>query len=527
MNDRRGYGRIYRIAPKGRKLTTPAIDLGTTEGQVQALLSPAVNVRGSGFERLISSGAEALPAVKDLLHHANPFHRARAIWVMAELGPAGVREVTSLLGHADAQVRLTAFRALRKVQPSVVVEARRLSDDASPAVRREVALALRGVPFEQSRDILLKLAATYDGTDRWYLEALGTAAAGHEEALYSALLASTGQREPLEWDTRFAAIAWRLHPVSAIDAFSARAGSADLSGDARRQALVALAFINDRRAAQAMADLTHSPVRDTAAQAAWWMTYRKTNDWYAHAVTNWTPGAPEAKPSALTEILAHRAVVTDDAAPIDARIAAALAMATDPVGAQLLIHLAAQNKVPYQLREAIGSEIFTNPDRSVRSAASGFFARPGGQPRLGVADVARRTGDAARGQIRFLSSCSTCHRSVASAASPDIGPDLTAIDAKFDRSGLIEAIVNPGAAIAFGFGAELFITTRHEPILGFLQSEGATIAVRDGYGRVRTIAKEELAARVPLKSSLMPDPLALALAEQDVADIVAFLMKGR
>ncbi len=527
MNDRRGHGRIYRIAPKGRTLATPAIDLRTTEGQIQALLSPAVNVRASGFERLKSSGAGALPAVKKLLGEANPFHRARAIWLMAELGPAGVREVQALLEGTDPQVRLTAFRALRKVRPSVLAEARQLSEDASPAVRREVALSLRGVPFEQSRDMLLTLAARYDGIDRWYLEALGTAAAGHEEALYAALLTALPRRGPLEWDARVAGIAWRLHPVAAIDAFYARAGSATLSADARRQALVALGFINDPRAAQSMANLTHSVVRDVGAQAAWWMTYRKTNDWYSYPVTGWTPGAPEAKPSSMTEVLSRRAIVTDDAAPIDRRIEAALAMAKDPVGAQLLIHLAAENKVAYQLREAIGSEIFTNSDRSVRSAASGFFARPGGQPRLTVADVATRSGDAARGQIRFVSTCSTCHRAGSSTTGADIGPDLTAISTKFDRSGLIEAIVTPSAAIAFGFGAELFITKGNEPTIGFLQSEGATISIRDGYGRVKTIAREDLAARVPLKSSLMPDPLSLALAEQDVADIVAFLMKGR
>ena len=47
--------------------TTPAIDLRTTAGQVQALLSPAVNVRSSGFERLtgeprrIAAGSEDDP----------------------------------------------------------------------------------------------------------------------------------------------------------------------------------------------------------------------------------------------------------------------------------------------------------------------------------------------------------------------------------------------------------------------------------------------------------------------------------
>ena len=57
-----------------------------------------------------------------------------------------------------------------------------------------------------------------------------------------------------------------------------------------------------------------------------------------------------------------------------------------------------------------------------------------------------------------------------------------------------------------------------------LQADGPTVAIRDGYGRVHSFAREDIAARVPLKSSLMPDPLALALSEDDVADIVAFLM---
>jgi putative membrane-bound dehydrogenase-like protein len=524
MHDGQGYGRIYRITRKGSKPTTPAIDLTTTTGQIQALISPAVNVRSGGFERLKARGTEALPAVRNVLGDSNPFHRARAIWLLAELGPAGVREVELQLGDPDPQIRLTAFRALRKVKTSVLAEARRLSDDSSPAVRREVALALRGVPFEQSRDVLLKLAAEYDGADRWYLEALGTAASDNEEALYSALLSSLPQRDPIRWDARFASIAWRLHPVSAIEAFAARAASASLSAEARQQALVALGFINDPRAARAMADLTHHPLRDVAGQAGWWLTYRKTNDWYRYPVTAWTTDAPEPTASTLSEMRARRTLVLDDGAPIDRRIDAALAMANDSVGAQLLIELAAQNKVVYQLRDAIGSVIFNNPDRSVRSAATGFFARPGGQARMTVADVANRSGDAARGATRFASACSTCHRRGPASPGADVGPDLSEINRKFDRSGLIEAIVNPSAAIAFGFGAELFVMRRGEPMIGYLQSEGATVSIRDGYGRVRTMPAGDLAGRVPLKSSLMLDPLSLALTEQDIADIAAYLM---
>jgi len=538
MRDGKGYGRIYRITPKGRKLTTPSIDLSTTAGQIQALLSPAINVRSSGFERLKATGAAALPAVKNLLAERNPYHRARAIWLLAALGPAGVREVEPLLADSDPQLRITAFRALRQVKRSVLAEARRLSEDPSPAVRREVAVSLRGVPFDDSRDILLTLASGYDGVDRWYLEALGTAAAGAEEALYSALLPVLGNPDPTLWNARFSAIAWRLHPRRAIDAFKARAAWPRLPADARRQALVALGFINDPRAAQAMADLTRSGLPDVAEQAVWWITYRKMNDWRDYPVDGWVIGLPEAKPSdldatpsSLEQILPLRALVLDGAAPIDRRIDAAIAMARDGDGAQLLIQLAAENKIAGPLREAVGSVIFTNPDRSVRSAAAGHFPRPGGQPRMMVADVTARTGNTTRGEMRYYAAgCSTCHRfgsagpSTPLRAGSDVGPELTDIRKKFDLPRLVEAIVNPNAAVAFGYTAELFVTRRNEPHIGFLLADGPTVSIRDGYGRVFSFARQDIATRVPLKSSLMPDPLALALTEQDVADIAAFLM---
>jgi putative membrane-bound dehydrogenase-like protein len=527
MQDGKGYGRIYRIAPKGRKLTMPAADLNTVEGQIRALASPAVNVRAGGFARLRAGGTAARPAVEKLLADANPFVRARATWLLATVGANGVRVVERQLTDADPQIRVAAFRALRSVKPSILSEARALAADSSPAVRREVALAMRGTPFEQSRAILVALAGGFDGKDRWYLEALGAGARGHESALYSTLLSALPQRDPLQWNERFAAIAWRLHPVASVDAFAARAAASQLSAEARRQALVALGFINDASAARAMATLTHSPLRDVAAQAAWWMTYRKTNDWHAYAVDGWTATVAEAIPSPAAAMVRHRALVADDGAPVDRRIEAALAMAADPAGAQLLIQLAAENKLAYQLREAVGSVIFNSSDRSVRAAAAGYFARPGGRPKMTSAGLTSRSGDAARGESRFLANCSTCHRRGAAGPGADVGPDLGAIRDKFDRAGLIEAIVNPSAAIAFGFGAELFVTHKDETVIGFLQSEGATVSIRDGYGRVRTIAKDDLAARLPLKTSLMPDPLSLALTEQDVADIATFLMGAR
>src|SRR5205823_13987444 len=60
--DEKTNGAIYRIAPKGRKLTVPIINPATTAGQVEALKSPAINVRAIGFLRLRAQGAAAVPA---------------------------------------------------------------------------------------------------------------------------------------------------------------------------------------------------------------------------------------------------------------------------------------------------------------------------------------------------------------------------------------------------------------------------------------------------------------------------------
>ena len=524
MHDRRGYGRIYRISARGRRLEPPSIDLETVPGQIRALLSPAINVRHAGFERLRGQGERVVADVRRILTDGNPFHRARAVWLLARLGPAGVREVERLLADADPQLRVAAYRALRQAKPDVLAEARRLASDASPAVRREVAVSLRDVSLAQSRDVLTELARRYDGNDRWYLEALGTASLGQEDAAFAALRDTIGAPRALDWSPAFADIAWRLHPRPAIAAFAERASSGRLDASRRTQAITALAFVNDAAAARAMADLTRSALPDVAAQAAWWMAYRTTNDWRGYTPGRWNMTTAAPRPLGLKQMLAHRAVVGDAAAPIDRRIAAALAMAQDATGGQLLIALAAENKLAYQLREAAGSLIFSNPDRSVRTLASGYFQRPGGSAARGApAAVSAGNADAPVGRTRFYGTCLACHRFRGDGA--EIGPDLTDIAKKFDFTGLADAIANPNGSIAFGYAAELLVTQGGEPHIGFVQADGPTVSLRDANGRTLSIAREDIALRVALKPSLMPDPSLLGLTGQDVADITAFLLR--
>jgi putative membrane-bound dehydrogenase-like protein len=131
---------------------------------------------------------------------------------------------------------------------------------------------------EEHDHLLSALAKGFDATDRVYVEAFGLACEGREAEVFARLAPELGPR-PLEWSPQFAALAWRLHPPEAIPAFVARAMAKELSGEARKQAIDALAFVKTREAADAMANLALASPEDLRPYARWWLENRSTNEW--------------------------------------------------------------------------------------------------------------------------------------------------------------------------------------------------------------------------------------------------------
>jgi putative heme-binding domain-containing protein len=105
-----------------------------------------------------------------------------------------------------------------------------------------------------------------------------------------------------------------------------------------------------------------------------------------------------------------------------------------------------------------------------------------------------------------------------------IGPDLTTIGEKFDNEELLDAIINPSAAIVFGYEPWLVTKKDGEAIYGFLISENKqAIVIRDIAGRKHSIDITTIATKQKQEKSLMPDPVSNGLTEQNLADIVGFL----
>ena len=273
-------GAIYRIAPKGFKPSVPMLDLATTAGQIAALRSHAINVRNLGFTRLKAGGANSVAPVSALLGDDNKFVRARAVWLLSQLGADGAARVKPLLSHADAEMRTVAYRALRRQKIDHVANSTKLARDPSPAVRREVALAMRNENASTAIPILTELAKTFDGKDRTYLEAIGTGATGKEGALYDA---TVGDSDPSEWTPVQAKLAWRLHPRQSAQALKKRAMSAANPED-RRAAIVALAYVSEKEGATAMLDLAQHGTGEARGLALSWLLKQKGAQWKDHGV---------------------------------------------------------------------------------------------------------------------------------------------------------------------------------------------------------------------------------------------------
>lgn len=519
MIDSTGYGRIYRITPKGKTLSRPEIDLSTTQGQIQALKNPAVNIRNAGFGLLAAQGAQAIEEVKEVLNDKNPYHQARAIWLLSKMGNEGVNIVEEQLDSGNPNLRLTAFRALRQIKSDILPFANKLSKDPSAAVRREVAVAMRDMPLNEVEGVLIELASQHDGDDRFYVEALGLAMDGKEEEVYPILTEEFGA-DALEWNAGFEDITWRLHPKQAINDLKERAISTQLTEAQRKKAVTALGFINDQNAVNAMQDIAASEIEDVKDQALWWLRYRRNNEWNGFEME-----IPELEanlsPEIQKEMLAHKAILEGNNSPEAEKIKAAKAMAKDKIGGMMLIGLAEKEGLSDQLKAEISKDIFQNPEQAIGVLAGDYFSKPTESQPMELSDISTLEGDANKGKLVFQGKCATCHR--VGEDGRNIGPNLSMIGAKLDQTGLFDAITRPSAGLAFGYEMWLITLKDGTVAYGFLQADGPIVVLEGLQNEVYNIQADDIASRKRFATSIMPKPSDLDMDEKDLSNLTAYL----
>jgi putative membrane-bound dehydrogenase-like protein len=245
-------GRIFRIAPPGALYVVPKLDVSTIDGAIAALKSPNHDARYLAWTALHQFGSGAETALAKMFHDdPNVRFRARALWLLSKLPEKGV-DYLKAAAHGDADdLKVVAIRAGREQSPPWRWSPDDLSAQ-SPKVRRELAIALTGEASPAAE--WAALARHYRGDDRWYLEALGIAAAKQWNECLTAYLklvpsaAATKAGRDIIWRSRGEATPDLLakiivDPATPADELPRYFRALDfLSGDKKRAAIERLAF---------------------------------------------------------------------------------------------------------------------------------------------------------------------------------------------------------------------------------------------------------------------------------------------
>ena len=187
-------GRIYRIAPATKKYTIPKMDLSTVEGGVVALQSPNLATRYLAWQTLKAAGTAAEKVLQELYNSPNQQWRARALWLLANIPGKQDQYISQGLADKNPDMRITALRAAGEITADIIPYVKKVVSDTDQAVRREGALALHHNKSAEAAGLWADLALQYNGTDRWYLEALGIGADQQWDAFLTAWKNKVGDR---------------------------------------------------------------------------------------------------------------------------------------------------------------------------------------------------------------------------------------------------------------------------------------------------------------------------------------------
>jgi len=135
-----------------------------------------------------------------------------------------------------------------------------------------------------------------------------------------------------------------------------------------------------------------------------------------------------------------------------------------------------------------------------------------------------RPVDLPRGRALFQRTCGQCHKLYGEGG--EIGPDITGSN-RNNLDYLLTNMLDPNAEIPNDYRTTILRTKDNRVLVGVIRrSEGQSVTIATP-AEVVTVAKRDVAAIDPQNFSMMPEGLVLALKEEELRDLVAYLRGSR
>ncbi|MCZ2477182.1 c-type cytochrome [Aquirufa antheringensis] len=579
-------GRIYRIAPKGHAYKKTNFDLSTPELAFKALENPNLEIRFLAFQALKKMGNKAESVLENEFNtNENPRFRARAFWVLNQ-GSRSNEFILKAFEQANPNLKAMAIRAAKqKPFAEWSTLAAKAAKDQHASVRRELAIALRHLSGEKVNQLWASLAMRHNGTDRWYLEALGIGADGNWDERFAAYAALKPENSK-----GYSDVVWRARTEKALPALIELIGNTKslayfraldfMPGEQKSEALFAL--INGKFATDVSAQLeavrhmkpayiaSHPEVKVVLSALLKQISgkqYLELVDYYqlkeesprvlgmilagtesskaGQVVYNLPGGAAlirskfftgkEAEQLALIEMLRWQGKTESAQLLYEATANPKLSKAVQMQAARVIgnaypteefvLDLLEKKKIATAYVPLVVESLQKAWRKSIRMKANSYLAKHQTETKKAhpvMAELINMSGDAVKGKVVFTNSCTMCH--LVNNEGIDFGPKLSEIGTKLSKEGMYMSILHPNAGIGFGYETFEVKTKSGDTYQGIIVSKNETdIMLRIPGGIVKSFKTSALKSYKQLPESLMPEGLADGMSTPELVDLIEYL----
>ena len=205
---------------------------------------------------------------------------------------------------------------------------------------------------------------------------------------------------------------------------------------------------------------------------------------------------------------------------------AAISLTKTALGQLEIIELIGDKKISSKLVKDILPKLVSSADPEVRKMALKIDDNNNGKISLGkynVKNLITKRGSVSRGKQVYMKACFTCHKS--GDIGIDFGPALTEIGDKLAREAMYVSIIDPNEAISFGYEGFNVKTKSGSTLVGYVISDSDDELVMKVPGGVSvTTKKSEIFSKDKIDGSLMPEGLIASISEEELVDLVEYLM---
>jgi putative membrane-bound dehydrogenase-like protein len=583
----RDRGRIYRLAPPGfRPGLAPRLGSATTEQLVGHLQNPNSWWRETAHRLLFErQDPAAVPPLRKLLadgkdgvvidpvtgRDVKALARLHALWSLDGLKALEEGDLLAALSDASPGIREHAVRLAEPRlarSPALRDRVRALAADPDLRVRFQVAFSLGAAGPTEAVTALARIARR-DAGDAWLRIAVLCSSRDIAAPLLLELLnggdflAVAAARNWFRDLARVVAGRGQLAEVNRVLSAAAELPAKKLDMQVVKAVQYAIAVgLGDgfKRSGKALAGLradSKSPAGNFLA-ALWQEAEQTAGDGQA-AVAQRTQAiellgyAPFARArAALTALLESRqprevqaaAVRTLAGFPgpeVPAALLGACRSLTPEVRREVVEALLSRPAWVPMLLDAVEARtisrgeiplnrkqlLLRHRDEKVRNRAAGLFGLDAIGPRKEVVAQYRAAlslpGDRARGQIVFRRECTACHR--LHDEGHEVGPNLATV-LHHSPAEVMLAILDPNREVSPNYLEYTVQLTDGRVTSGVIAGETATtITLRRAEGRGETILRRNIEEITGTGRSLMPEGLEKTVTVQEMADLLAFLLR--